>query len=349
MFGILPDGALIPVQVVEKTVRGAISNYSGVLTDQGSVDEKKAKKAASPEAANIQRIDVANLPAGCEKLGIRYSLVIEGNAGEPSGCNDPEMRCLSIDTVARFRELGGFRELAGRYAWAIINGRAMWRNRFATEKLVEVTIHQAAERKTLSFDADGIETWSYPGFDELASAHSDFTSLVEVVESGLTSKRGKAVFLEVVMKGSLPAGAEVYPSQEFVDAEKGADGKGKKSKTLSSTRRREGGDSIRQATMHSQKIGNALRTIDEWHGLVDEYGATAVEAFGYVQSRSATTRLKSKEGPKAGRNVYDLLLDIEKVKSTLDQATSSKEIPGDVLYLVAMLVRGGVFSGEKKA
>lgn len=349
MFGIMSDGTPIPVPVVEKTVRGAISNFSGVLTDRGEVDEKKAKKAASPDAANIQRIDVAALPPGCNQLGICYSLVIEGNALEPAGCNDAEMRRLAVETVARFKDLRGFHELASRYAWAIVNGRAMWRNRFATGKQVEVVVHDGADRETLSFDVDGIETWSYPGHDALAGAYPGFVRLVEGIEKGLTAKRGRAVFLEVTMKGTLPPGAEVYPSQEFIDPDKGADARGKKSKTLSSRARPDVAAGFRQATMHSQKIGNAIRTVDEWHGLVDEFGATAVEAFGYVQSRSATTRLKSKEGPTAARNVYDVLKDIEKVKAGLDGAATVADVPGDVMYLVAMLVRGGVFSGEKKA
>lgn len=353
MFGITSDGTSIPVSVVEKTVRGAISNFSGVLTDRGEVDEKKAKKAATPDAANIQRIDVASLPAGCNQLGIRYSLVIEGNAAEPAGCNDPEMRRLAVETVARFNELQGFHELAARYAWAIINGRAMWRNRFANGKQVEVAIYDGPDRFMLSFDVDGIETWSYPGHDALTKAYSDFGHLVAAIERGLTAKRGRAVFLEVTMKGTLPPGAEVYPSQEFVDSDKGADKgvekKGRKSKTLSSRARPDVAAGFRQATMHSQKIGNAIRTVDEWHGHLDEFGATAVEAFGYVQSRSATTRLKSKDGPAAARNVYDVFKDIEKVKTGLDGASSVADIPGDVLYLVAMMVRGGVFSGEKKA
>lgn len=348
MFGIRPDGTTIPVSVTEKTVRGAISNFSGVLTDRGEVDEKKAKKAASPDAANIQRIDVASLPAGCNQLAIRYSLVIEGNAAEPAGCNDPEMRRLAVETVARFAELQGFNELAARYAWAIISGRAMWRNRFANGKQTEVAIFDGPDRFMLSFDVEGIETWSYPGHDALSKAHDGFVDLVAAIERGLTGKRGRAVFLEVTMKGTLPPGAEVYPSQEFIDPDKGSDSKGKKSKTLSSRSRPDVAVGFRQATLHSQKIGNAIRTIDDWHGVVDDFGATAVEAFGYVQSRSATTRLKSKDNPNAARNVYEVLKDIEKVKAGLDAAASAKEIPGDVLYLVAMLVRGGVFSGEKK-
>ena len=58
---------------------------------------------------------------------------------------------------------------------------------------------------------------------------------------------------QVTGAGNLGFGQEVYPSQEFTEAKGGKVLAGKPC-----------GDG-KQAMMHSQKIGNAIRTIDTWH------------------------------------------------------------------------------------
>src|SRR5690606_7072428 len=103
--------------------------------------------------------------------------------------------------------------------------------------------------------------------------------LVAEVGAALSGKRGP-LFLNVDISGEMPAGAEVYPSQEFLPEAKQSKENGK---VLSAIEIEHNGRRFRQGTMHSQKIGNALRWIDEWHGEVDEYGATPIEVYGYVQ------------------------------------------------------------------
>lgn len=87
------------------------------------------------------------------------------------------------------------------------------------------------------------------------------------------------------------------------------------------------------AGMHSQKIGNAIRTIDTWHPKVDELGAIAVEPYGSVTSRGVACRQ-----PKEKMDFYTLL----------DNWVTKGQKP-DVAqqhYVMAVLIRGGVF-GEK--
>ncbi|MEI4850471.1 type I-F CRISPR-associated protein Cas7f/Csy3, partial [Klebsiella pneumoniae] len=69
-------------------------------------------------------------------------------------------------------------------------------------------------------------------------------------------------------------GQEVYPSEELVfNKDKG---NGEKSKVLYAV------DGI--AAMHSQKLGNAIRTIDTWYPEFSDahIGPIAIEPFGAV-------------------------------------------------------------------
>ena len=85
-----------------------------------------------------------------------------------------------------------------------------------------------------------------------------------------------------------------------------------------------------QAAMHSQKIGNALRTIDTWHPETEEVGPIAVEPYG-----SVTNRGKAYRQPKEKTDFYNLL-DNWLLKDKAPELEQQH-------YVMAMLVRGGVF------
>lgn len=122
---------------------------------------------------------------------------------------------------------------------------------------------------------------------------------------------------------------EVFPSQVFKD--------GEKKKLLAGIRN---GD-IKQGIVYNQKIGNAIRRIDDWYEDGAEY-ALAVEPFGIDRSIDKAVRIDS------GRHFYNLLTKnlLGFVESTT-KAANADEIEGDVFYFVACLIRGGVFSGKE--
>ena len=86
--------------------------------------------------------------------------------------------------------------------------------------------------------------------------------------------------------------------------------------------------------MHSQKIGNALRTIDTWYPDYQNgdprLGPIAVEPYGSVTSQG-----KAYRQPVEKRDFYHLL-DNWLLK---DQPPAE----GDQHFVMATLVRGGVF------
>ena len=325
----------IPVEVLSRGVRGSISNYSGVYKGGNVQNSENIAKQLDPKNANLQQIQVAFMPVEADRIAVDFSLVVQANSLVPSGCNDAEFYDKVKALTAAYKAASGYHHLAERYLWNVINGRTLWRNRFASEKKAEIEV--AGEKYTFNVDNVSLEAFdsaSMPaGFDELAKKMADALAGVSA-----------PMFINVTISGYVPRGAEVYPSQEFLPDSVANKRSKQEGKVLSHVMVDFNGRQVPQATLHSQKIGNAIRVIDEWHGKVEEYGVTAIEAFGYVQSRNNAVRL-----PGDAPDIYAMLNAIEAHTETVKAAVGPQDIPGDIHYLVAMLIRGGVFSGEAKS
>lgn len=302
----------VAITVREKSVRGTISNRLSTK------DQDPAKLDASIQSPNLQTVDVATLPNDADTLRVRFTLRLLGGAGTPSACNNADYQIKLQGTVQQYAKEVGFAELARRYASNLANGRFLWRNRMGAEQ-IEVQVRQLAQ-------GEAAQSWT---FDALSFSLRDFVAdspalgeLAKVIEQGLSGQAH--ALLEVVAYVRVGDGQEVYPSQELI-LDKGKSGK---SKTLYHV-----GD---VAGIHSQKIGNALRTIDTWYPADEEngnIGPIAVEPYGSVTSQG-----KAYRQPKQKADFYNLL-DEWVLKDKAPEA-------GNQHYVMATLIRGGVF-GEK--
>ncbi len=290
----------LPIMVGEKSVRGTISNRlkAAMVNDPAKLDAEVSK-------ANLQTVDIAALPHHTDTLKVVLSLRVLGGLDVPSTCNDPEYQQVLADKIHAYQVETEFKELSQRYALNIANGRFLWRNRVGAENVrVEVNVGDQA----FSFNCYDYDLRVFESNDQV-------DQLAALIQQGL---QGEAVFLKIAAYSQLGEGQSVFPSQELVMG----GGKGDKSKFLYQL---EG-----QAAMHSQKIGNALRTIDTWHSAVEEVGPIAVEPYGSVTNRGAAYRQ-----PKEKMDFYKLL-DGWMLK---DQTPSIEQQH----YIMAMLIRGGVF------
>lgn len=297
------------VTLREKSVRGTISNRLKTK------DQDPAKLDAAIENPNLQTVDVAALPADADTLKVRFTLRVLSGTGTPSACNDAAYRQKLIATVATYAETHGFTELARRYAINLANGRFLWRNRIGAEQ-VEVQIARLVDgkaAKTWTFDALSL---SLRGFDHATSTASELDELAALIAGALTGKHH--LLLEVSAFVRVGAGQEVFPSQELILDR----GRGDKSKTLYEV--------SGVAGIHSQKLGNAIRTIDTWYPDAAELGPIAIEPYG-----SVTTQGKAYRQPKAKVDFYTLL-DNWLLKDKAPDA-------GNQHYVIAVLARGGVF------
>lgn len=298
----------------KKSVRGTISNRLKTK------DQDPAKLDAAIENPNLQTVDVATLPADADTLKVSFTLRVLGGAGTPSACNNADYQRKLLDTVKAYVDGSGFGELARRYAYNLANGRFLWRNRLGAEQ-VEVQVAQLVNglpAQSWTFDALAL---SLRHFDAPAQAATDLAHLGGLIAKGLAGSHH--VLLQVTAFVRIGAGQEVFPSQELIlDKEKS--GKSKTLYTVSDI-----------AAMHSQKVGNALRSIDTWYADADQNGPIAVEPYG-----SVTTQGKAYRKPTDKVDFYSLL-DSWLIKN-------QTPAPEQQHFVMATLIRGGVFGDAGK-
>ena len=298
-----------PVTVRAKSVRGTISNRLKAK------DQDPAKLDAAIENPNLQTVDVAALPAEADTLKVQFTLRVLGGAGTPSACNSAAYQAKLLATVQGYVQQHGFGELARRYAANLANGRFLWRNRAGAEQ-VEVTVEQMKNGQaahTWSFDALALNTRAVGAINTEAKGLDE---LGQAMAAGLTGSQH--VLLRITAFVRQGAGQEVFPSQELI-LDKDSAGK---SKTLYHV------DGV--AAIHSQKIGNAIRTIDTWYEGAEELGPIAVEPYG-----SVTTQGKAYRQPKQKLDFYTLF----------DNWLLKDQVPPveQQHFVMAVLIRGGVF------
>lgn len=296
------------VTIQPKSVRGTISNRLKAK------DQDPAKLDAAIENPNLQTVDVAALPANADTLKVQFTLRVLGGAGTPSACNSAAYRAKLLGTVQGYVQQNGFSELAQRYAANLANGRFLWRNRVGAES-VEVIVEQL-------HGGQAVNTWTFDALSINMRTLVDAAQVKVLDELGQAIDKGLSgtahVLLRVTAFVRQGAGQEVFPSQELI-LDKDTAGK---SKTLYHVNG--------VAAIHSQKIGNAIRTIDTWYEGSTELGPIAVEPYG-----SVTTQGKAYRQPKQKMDFYTLL-DSWLLKDQVPPVEQQH-------FVMAVLIRGGVF------
>lgn len=297
------------IHVTTKSVRGTISNRLKAK------DQDPTKVDAEIEKPNLQTVDIAALTDKTDTVQVRFTVRVLEGAGQPSACNSIDYQKKLQETVQGYVEEHGFTELATRYAKNLANARFLWRNRMGAEQ-VEVHVSRLIK-------GEETEIWKFNALDfslrDMEKSTNDLEALANVVAAGLAGK--EHVLLQVTAFARLGAAQEVFPSQELILDR----GRGDKSKTLYSVNG--------VAALHSQKVGNALRTIDTWYPVENEedyLGPIAIEPYG-----SVTTLGKAYRQPKQKHDFYNLLDNwlLKDQKPEVEQQH----------YVMAILIRGGVF------
>jgi len=309
------------LKLIEKSVRGTISNRL-----KPAIKDDPLKLNREVEKANLQKIDACSLSEQQDTLMLHFTLKILGGIENPSACNNEQFKQTYKNVVKNYIEKDKFMELAKRYALNIANGRYLWRNRVGAEK-IEVVVKKI-EYNNNGKVKDNLTSWT---FDAKQFSLRDFNIQSKEVEElanhianalcGITP----ALLLEINAYALVGKAQEIYPSEELVLDK----GKGDKSKILYFV-------DDNHAAMHSQKIGNAIRTIDTWYPefATADIGPIAIEPYGAV-----TNLGKAYRSPKEKADFFTLFDNYARGKPL-----QSKE---QEHYVMAVLVRGGVF-GEKE-
>lgn len=305
-----------PLKLQEKSVRGTISNRL-----KPAIKGDPAKLNAEVEKANLQRVDACALGPNQDTLKLQFSLKILGGVAKPSACNNSAFKKTYSAAAKNYAEREGFRELARRYALNIASARFLWRNRVGAESIEVVVraLNKDAKQEWI-FDATQFSTRH---FDTDDTQVNDLATRI----ANVLASEDDFLILDIICYAKVGKAQEVYPSEELVLDK----GKGEKSKVLYHV------DDI--AAMHSQKLGNALRTIDTWYPAFDDIeesaGPIAIEPYGAV-----TNLGKAYRTPKDKQDFYtffDSWARGEKLERIEDEH-----------YVMATLVRGGVFGESDK-
>lgn len=300
----LEKTASTPLKLIEKSVRGTISNRL-----KPALQNDPLKLNAEVEKPNPQTVDSCALPEHLDTLKLTFTLKVLGGVDKPSASNGEEFNKIFPNIAKQYTEKSGFTELANRYAQNIANARFFWRNRVGAEK---IEVHVRADGKHWKFNA--IEF----SLREFGQVNSELQELATLIASALSGKI-RFLLLEIEAFALIGKAQEVYPSEELVLDK----GKGLKSKILYQV------NDI--AAMHSQKIGNAIRTIDTWYPDYAENDnlPIAIEPYGAVTNLGKAFR-PSKKG-----DFYSLF---DRFALGGQLASGDEEH-----YVMAVLVRGGVF------
>lgn len=318
MYGTLwaDRSEVVPLALREKSVRGTISNRL-----KPAIQNDPAKLNAEVEKANLQRVDACALAPEQDTLNLQFTIKVLGGITEPSACNNALFKQSYRAAAVGYIENQGFTELARRYATNLANARFLWRNRVGAENIeVQVRAKNSTLDQSWTFDATQFSTKHFDSHD------AQINALATHIATVLSSEED-FLLLDINCFAKVGRAQEVYPSEELVLDK----GKGEKSKILY--------DVNGLAAMHSQKLGNALRTIDTWYPEFSDQqtsaGPIAIETYGAV-----TNLGKAYRTPKDKQDFYsffDLWARGEKLNRIEDEH-----------YVMAVLVRGGVFGESDK-
>ena len=302
-----------PLKLNEKSVRGTISNRL-----KPALQNDPLKLNAEVEKPNLQTVDACALSENLDTLKLNFTLKVLGGVEKPSASNGPNFNASYPNVAKSYIEREGFTELAKRYAINIANARYLWRNRVGAEK-IEVIV-DTGEKDKIIFDAKQFK------LRDFNSENPDLLKLAGKIADALC---GKLPYLLIGVETFALVGKaqEVYPSEEMVLDK----GKGDKSKILYAVNE--------VAALHSQKIGNALRTIDTWYPGCDDFtvgiGPIAIEPYGAV-----TNLGKAFRNPKDKADFYTLFDNFAFGGKLAEKHQEH--------YVMAVLVRGGVFGQSGK-
>ena len=313
-----------PVKVVRHGIRGVNSHPK------------------SDNVSNIQRTESAKTHPESAGLSVTFSFKTIPAGSLMFGCSDSAFRSITDGFIDRFFACGvpEFDEVCQRYARNILNGRWLWRNRILGETHVTASV---GDKKYLS---NGSRLRDFDAYTE------DEQGLARAIATGLLSSDNvsPAIKVEGRVLFGFTGEVEVFPSQNMVGNK--PDGFARSLYKVDMISRRDlisimgsankneasAGDfaadmiDMGRAALRDQKIGNAIRTIDTWY---QDFSGTPIPVEPNGASLDANTVFR-----KGDQNASALL-------SKMDEMHPETTFNPGAAFLIAILIRGGVFSEEK--
>ena len=277
-----------PSYIKKEMIRGNISTINA-----------SSKEIENP---NIQRIERAYINKENDSIVVSGHVKFLANSLEPLNCNSKDFVDAHKNFINKSKEENYFEILATKYLINIINGRWLWRN-FAISNNIKITIKTNKNNLNLTFDPLSLSTVFSMDIKEFLNIENFIEIRNEITKS--LQEKNNLLILDIVAICQIGEGAYYFPSEEFSD-EKNKDSSKILFGILDKTNNK-------QAGIHSQKIGNAIRTIDCWYSeFKNNKVVLPIEPYGQQQSISKAWRNSTNK-----EDLYSILSRINNNKYTI--------------------------------
>ncbi|WP_163390201.1 type I-F CRISPR-associated protein Csy3 [Enterovibrio norvegicus] len=318
------DGTMVPLPIDHDAIVGQKCSYSEAYQPSGSAKNLQPQDLAF---GNPVRRESCYVPPTIDTVMCRFSLRVEASSQTPFVCNNQNVAEALRRFSSAYRKVGGYEVLARRYCKNLLLGNWLWRNKRSLGLKIAVNTSRGS-----SFEIDNAL---------LIDWHEPWPSEYEQALDGLTAELADALsgaqpfwFADVKAHVSASFMQEIFPSELFSDAKDGSNLSREYAKVRS-------GDGQLWPSLNAEKIGAAIQLIDDWWS--DEADKRLrVHEYGGDKEYLIAHRM-----PASGIDAYSLLKTVDDKTALLESMQSAKEIPADIHYLMAVLVKGGLFQKSR--
>lgn len=333
-YNLFDNEKTTPLYVTRHGIRGTQNvNKSG----SSKAESSTAGSAKNENITNVQMTDSAKLENGA-KLQVRFDLrfidLKDALFACAGGKNDKDVEIRRFrEAVGEFIEKAktsnGLFELACRYVRNMANGRFLWRNRTVAQS-IRITIESVENGKVdkqASFDALDMPLNEFGNYSESEK------DIAQIIVDGFNGNRNTLLKITAEVDMGVNGPVEVFPSQNYLEGK--PKGFARSLYYIGGNRffDRETTDiTLRgQAALRDQKVSNALRTIDTWYPDFEKRKwPIPVEPNGAnLDAQQFFRNTKDSSGFRLMEKITEIDPDTE-----------------DGMFLLACIIRGGVYSGS---
>ncbi|MGR5302923.1 MULTISPECIES: type I-F CRISPR-associated protein Csy3 [Vibrio] len=328
-FVVWPDGTKEPLTYTSRTVLGQMETASLAYDSTGSIKDNATAETLAH--GNPHTVDFCNLPFAASHIECFFSVSFSSELRKPYKCNSNAVKDTLIKLIKLYEKRIGWQELVTRYLANICNGSWLWKNtKKAYRYDVELTPWPWSKEAVLFEDirANYAEKSAF-------EAHQQWSAIRQLVVDAFSQSNGLAIF-EVKATLVLPTNSEIYPSQAFTEKENKITkkvGNKDKARTFQNTQI----ENAHSPIIGLYKVGAAIATIDDWYPNALE--PLRVSRFGAHKGDVTCYRHPSTE-----KDLFTILQNAEQYIERLSAPGKlSQELTSDLHYLVANLIKGGMF------
>lgn len=331
------DGTEQPLHVMYHGIRGT-QNIAGNKEKSSATGNSVAR-----EVSNIQMTESAKLLPN-SKLLVKWDLRfidlqhILFACASKAGADKQEERDFREgfkNFVEKAKDSNGIQEVARRYVRNIINGRWLWRNRSIAEHIlikVSETIEHSDSQTVKGYKAIAEFNALDYGLKSFDGVSKSEQLLADTIVKGMRGDINAGLHVEAIVEFGM-GGVEVFPSQNYLeDKPKGFSRSLYQINPVKPERQSKDNQSLGQAAIRDQKVGNALRTIDTWYPRFIDNDSKPIPVEPNGASLDAQDFFRVDKGAKA--SAFDILKEIRSLDPNSDKG----------MFLIACLIRGGVYS-----